>query len=320
MHLERGVEFVVALLAVLKAGGAYVPLDPSHPADRIRTVVDEARARHLVTSSDLVEASGITAEVTVLVDLDTTEIAGNAAADLHVDVSPRDIACVLFTSGSTGLPKGVASPHTATVRTFFAQDYVHLGPPEVHLQCAPVSWDGLTLELWSALLRGGACVLAPGQRPEPDLIAELVMRHRVTTLWMSAGLFSAMVDSHPDVFQVVTQVMTGGESPNVDKVLAVRRAHPQMRLVHGYGPVESMVFATCHQVSAADHDDRLLPIGGPIANTRVYVLDEGLRPVPVGVSGELYVAGVGLARGYVGRPGLTAERFVGNPFECGGER
>ncbi|MFR9758224.1 non-ribosomal peptide synthetase, partial [Streptomyces sp. TR06-5] len=317
--LPRGPEFVTGLLATLKAGAAYVPLDPEHPEARTRTVLTEAAVVAVVTDGAL---GGRVPEGPAVVRIDEAAdtLAACAGGSPGVAVSAEDVACVLYTSGSTGRPKGVAAPHRATVRTFFGQDYASFGPGEVSLQCAPVSWDGLTLELWPSLLHGGACVLAPGQTPEPVRIAELVARHAVTTMWLSAGLFAVVADAHPEVFGTLRQVMTGGEAPSVAHVHAVRRLHPELRIVHGYGPVESMVFATTHPVVPADEDRAALPIGGPIAHTRVLLLDEAGSPVPAGTVGEIHVGGDGLAHGYLGRPALTAERFVADPYGPPGSR
>ncbi|MFK4197219.1 amino acid adenylation domain-containing protein, partial [Streptomyces sp. NPDC033754] len=319
--VERGPDLVTGILAALKCGAAYVPLDPDHPEDRIRSIVDEAGVRTVVAHSRL--ADRLPEDVTVVrtdAAHDSRLIDGAPATAPDVRVLADDIACVLFTSGSTGRPKGVASPHRATVRTFFGQDYIDFGPDQVFLQCAPVSWDGLTLEMWPALLHGGTCVLAPGQSPEPAVIAQLVAAHDVTTVWLSAGLFAVMADTHPEIFRTLRQVMTGGEAPSVAHLLRVRADHPHLRLVHGYGPVESMVFTNCHQVTAGDAGRTVIPVGSPLANTRVHVLDARLQPVPTGVVGELYVSGDGLAHGYRHRPDLTAERFTAHPYGPPGAR
>ena len=315
VYVHRSPDLVVAILAALKAGAAYLPLDPSHPADRIETVLAEAGARIVATTSDLVASLPATVEP---VRLDRDPVDREPRTAPAVPVTAEDPVSVLFTSGSTGRPKGVLSPHRAVLRTFLGQSYMDFGPHVITLQCAPVSWDGLALELWPALLHGGTCVLAPGQTPDPAVIARLVAEHGVTTLWLSAGLFAVVADEYPHVFTAIDQVLTGGEAPSLGQVLAVRAANPDLRMVHGYGPVESMVFTNTHQISAADSDRPVLPVGGPIANTQVYVLDDHLAPVPPGVLGELYVAGDGLAHGYVNRTELTAQRFVACPFASSG--
>ncbi|HEX6355794.1 non-ribosomal peptide synthase/polyketide synthase [Actinophytocola sp.] len=317
IYVHRGPELVAAILAVLKSGAAYVPLDPSHPAERTAAVLAEAGTATVVTTDDL--AHNLPPDIEP-VCLDRDPIAARPPTSPGVRVSAGDAASVLFTSGSTGRPKGVISAHRTVVRTFTGQSFMDLGPDVVTLQCAPVSWDGLVLELWPALLHGGTCVLAPGQTPDPAVIDRLVAEHGVTTLWLSAGLFAVMADEYPRVFSVLRQVLTGGEAPSLGQVSRVRREHPGLRMVHGYGPVESMVFSNTHQITAEDTERSVLPVGAPIANTRVYVLDEWLAPVAPGVVGELYVAGDGLAHGYVNRTALTAERFVACPFGAAGDR
>ncbi|MFL6124158.1 amino acid adenylation domain-containing protein, partial [Actinophytocola sp.] len=317
--LHRGVELVVALLAALKAGAGYVPLDPAHPPARLAAIAANGVGA-VVVSRGTVALLPPDGRTTVVVDDPATGVGDLPASRPPVAVGPDDVACVLFTSGTTGTPQGVICPHRATVRTFFGQDYIHFGPDEVFLQAAPVSWDGLTLELWAALLHGAACVLAPGQSPDPAVVAELVERHGVTTVWLSAGLFRVMVDDYPAVFDTVRQVMTGGEVGSPGHMLRVLRRRPGPRLVHGYGPVESMVFVATHQVGVVDAVRPVVPIGRPIANTRIYLLDERLRPVRRGAVGEVFVGGDGLAHGYHGRPELTAQRFVPDLFGPPGGR
>jgi amino acid adenylation domain-containing protein/non-ribosomal peptide synthase protein (TIGR01720 family) len=300
VHLERSPEFVVALLAVLKAGCAYLALDPDFPAARRAAAVEAADVPLVITRS----AHGDTPALLV------GDHSGGPTHAPDVQVGPDDLACVMFTSGSTGAPKGIATPHRALVGTFLAQDYVHFGPDEVFLQSSPVSWDACALELFGALLHGGTCVLQPGQRPEPAAIADLVTRHGVTMLQMSASLFNYVLDEHPEVFGRLRCAMTAGEAASARHVATALRDHPGVRLVNGYGPAESMGLTTSHPITAVDRRAGGVPIGRPVTNKRTYLLDERLRPVPVGVVGELYVAGAGLARGYVGGPDLTAERFV----------
>ncbi|MBR8744929.1 non-ribosomal peptide synthetase [Nocardiopsis sp. MG754419] len=315
--LERGVEYAVTLLAVLKAGAGYTPLDPAFPDARLAAMASASGTRLVVSRADLLERE-TGARHTIALDTVASAVDGQDGSDLALDLSPLSTACVMFTSGSSGVPKGVLAPHRAIVSTFTGQDYADLGPDRVWLQSAPVSWDAFVLEFWGALLHGSVCVLHPGQVPEPPRMAELVARHGVDSLFLSTGLFNLVVDEYPQVFEGALQVHVGGEKPSAEHMRRFRAAFPDTRLRNGYGPVESMVFTHSHEVR--DQEDGPVPIGGPLANRRGYVLDERLRPVPVGVPGELYVSGDGLAHGYVGLPDLTAERFLPDPFGEPGAR
>ncbi|HEX2207249.1 MAG TPA: amino acid adenylation domain-containing protein [Longimicrobium sp.] len=277
--LERGVEVVVSVLAILKAGGAYVPLDPGDPAERLRAMMDDAAVAVLVTDR----------------------------------AGPRALAYVMYTSGSTGTPRGVAVEHRGVVRLVRGAGYVSLGPDETILQAAPVSFDASTLEVWGALLNGGRLALLEGGTPSAGELGRALVRHGVTTVWLTAGLFQVMVEERLDDLAGVRQLLAGGDVLSVEAVRRVRERFPALRLVNGYGPTENTTFTCCHTI-----DDRWdggpVPIGTPISRTTVYVLDGAMRPVPAGVPGELYAGGAGVARGYLDRPALTAEKFVPDPF------
>ncbi|MEU4445605.1 amino acid adenylation domain-containing protein [Actinosynnema sp. NPDC050801] len=314
--LERGVDLVVALLAVLKAGGGYVPLDTDLPDERLKLMATRCAIRHVVRGSAPLGWGTYTGPVEdVPVDAE-----GHPDTPPAVEVSLDDPACVLFTSGSTGAPKAVLSDHRSTVRTFFGQSFADYGPDVVLLQCAPISWDIHSLELWPALLHGGTSVLAPSGRLDLDTIAELTARHRVTVLSLSAGLFNVAVDEVPEVFSGLRQAITHGDAASPTKLAELRERFPGLRLTNGYGPVESMVYATAHDLTDDDLARGVAPIGTPLANTSVVVLDEAGEPVRPGEVGELLIGGHGLALGYLGAPGATAERFVPDPFGQPGAR
>ncbi|WP_139063696.1 amino acid adenylation domain-containing protein, partial [Streptomyces zinciresistens] len=320
VHLERGPELVVSLLGVLKAGAAYTLLDPAFPAERLATVVTDAEVRVLVTRDDLsrpLPPSGIRR---VLLDRDAALIASLDDSDLGLVCGGSGAACVMFTSGSTGRPKGVVAPHRALVSTFVGPDYLGFCADDVYLQSSPVSWDAFALEVFGALFHGGRTVLPVGSRTDLDEVAALVAGCGVTVLQLSASLFNVLVDDFPGLFAGLRAVMTAGEAASVSHVARVCARHPGLRVLNGYGPVESMGFTTSHVVGGVVEGAGSVPIGVPLAGKRVFVLDGGLCAVPVGVPGELYVAGSGLAFGYVGRAGLTGERFVACPFGGAGER
>ncbi|MFJ9442403.1 amino acid adenylation domain-containing protein [Kitasatospora sp. NPDC101235] len=315
---ERGPELVVALLAALKAGAAYTLLDPDFPAERLAGAVADTGAATVVTHRHTTVPFAVRSRV----DLDTSaaELARYAAHDLGLPVDGADLACVMFTSGSTGRPKGVGVPHRALTTTYLGQDYARFGPDEVWLQCSPVSWDAFALELYGALCFGGRCVLQPGQRPDPQTIAELTRRHGVTQLQLSASLFNFLLEEFPETYDGLKLAFTAGERASVPHVAKALENHPGLVVANGYGPVESLGLTTCHQVTPADLTGGSVPIGAALNGKGILVLDERLRPVEPGATGELYATGGGLAHGYLGRPGLTAERFVASPYGAPGER
>ncbi|MFP2912873.1 non-ribosomal peptide synthetase, partial [Pyxidicoccus sp. 3LFB2] len=305
--LERSLELVVALVGILKAGAAYVPLDPDYPSERLEAMVDDARPRVLVTTGALL--LGLPYERLAVVLMEQDSLARQPTSEPPPGALPESLAYVDFTSGSTGRPKGVAISHRAVLRTLFGVDFAHLGPEETLLQLAPVSFDASTLELWGALLHGGRLVLFPPRPPSLEELGQVLREGRVTTLWLTAGLFTQVVESGLDVLRPVKQVLTGGDvvpAPHARRVLESLGCS----VTNGYGPTESTVFAVCYRMTDAGQPGMSVPIGRPIANTRVYVLDAHGQPVPVGTPGELFIGGDGLARGYVEQPGLTAERFV----------
>ncbi|HZF08657.1 MAG TPA: amino acid adenylation domain-containing protein, partial [Thermoanaerobaculia bacterium] len=313
---ERSPAMVTALLAVLQAGGAYLPLDPAYPDERLGFMLRDSRTPVVLTGAAL--AGRLSGQGVIELRIDAAGEAGNPETtepDLSVDAD--GLAYVMYTSGSTGRPKGVAVPHRGVVR--LARDIgdagdTGLGPGEVFLQFAPISFDASTFEIWGDLLHGARLVLAPeGALALADL-GEQIERHGVTTLWLTAGLFHLMVDHQLDRLRPVRRLLAGGDVLSPRQVERALRALPGTRLVNGYGPTENTTFTCCHPMALPDDVGRSVALGRPIAETRVHILDRGGRPVPVGASGELCTGGEGLARGYLNRPDLTAERFVPDPF------
>ncbi|MDT0490191.1 amino acid adenylation domain-containing protein, partial [Streptomyces griseus] len=314
---ERGALFVTALLAVLKTGAAHVLLDPDFPDERLRSAAGDAGIGHLVTRQELADrVSGDWATHTET----PAELLDQGTGNLGLPLTAEDAACLMFTSGSTGRPKGILSSHRNLVSTLTRQSYLPFGPDQVILQCSPVSWDAFSLELWGALLHGGTAVLQPGQKPEPAIVDELARRHGITTLLLSATLFNYLVDEHPGAFASVTTAFTVGEAASPAHVHALQRLRPGMAVVNGYGPAEAMIFATTHTVEPGAEPHPVIPIGSPLVNKPAYILDHRLRLCPPGTTGELYLAGDGLAHGYQGRPDITAVRFVPHPFGGPGSR
>jgi amino acid adenylation domain-containing protein len=312
--LDRSADLIVAILGILKAGAAFVPLDPEYPQARLAAMLDDVKPAALVTDRRLASALPPTAGRLICLDEDAAEIGRQSPVGVDAGVTPDNLAYVMFTSGSTGRAKGVAVPHRAVVRLLFGIDYVDLGPDQTILQLAPVSFDASTFEIWGALLHGGRLVLYPDRVATPAQIGAAIRRHGVTTMWLTSSLFNAVVDERPQALGGLRQLLIGGEALSIAHV---RRAHehlPQVQIINGYGPTESTTFACCYRIPRQLPSGlRSIPIGRPIGNTRAHILDAAMRPVPSGIPGELFIGGDGLARGYVNRAELTAERFIELP-------
>ncbi|MEU4248902.1 non-ribosomal peptide synthase/polyketide synthase [Amycolatopsis sp. NPDC026612] len=312
--LEPSVEHVVAELAVLKAGAAYVPLDTRAPHERLRAVLAEAGVSVVVSGDTWVPtAEAVHSGPVLTVGEQRSRIAPESL------VVPENLAYVMYTSGSTGVPKGVAVRHRDI--TALAQDNRFAGGAHTRvLAHSPLAFDASTYELWVPLLTGGATVLPDG----PDLTVESLRRavseHAVTAAWLAAGLFRLLAQDAPDGLRGLREVWTGGDVVPPAVVRAVQAACPGLVVVDGYGPTETTTFATSFRMTGEAGVPEPVPIGRPLDGMRAYVLDAELRPLPAGAPGELCLAGAGLARGYLGRPGLTAERFVADPFGAPGER
>jgi amino acid adenylation domain-containing protein len=300
-------EMISGLLGILLAGGAYVPLDPAYPAERFALLLEESDARIALAAEGCDKAFG-SWNGTVL----DIPAAGNASpfnGIPEVAIRAEDPAYLLFTSGSTGKPKGVLVPHRGVVRLVRGCDFIDITPDDVFLQAAPLSFDASTLEIWGPLLNGGKLVI-PAGGTGLDEIASAVRNKGVTTLWLTAGLFQVMVEEHVESLKGLRYLLAGGDVLSVHHVRRAMDALPGTTLINGYGPTENTTFTTCHRITAADCERPSIPIGLPIANTSVQILDEQGRAVPIGIPGELLTGGDGLALRYHNDPELTAERFV----------
>jgi len=311
---ERSIEMIVAFLAVLKAGGAFVPLDPSDPAERIESLRDHAGLPFILAQRQFApQFRGTDSKILWVEDIEANGSAEDAK-NLEPASGPKNLAYVMYTSGSTGKPKGVMVENRSIVRLVRNTNYCDFGPDEVFLQFAPASFDASTFEIWGPLLNGGKLVIMPpGTASLIDLGRE-IREHGVTTLWLTAGLFNLMVEQRLEDLRGVRQLLAGGDVLSPRHVRIVLEKLPGCRLINGYGPTENTTFTCCYTVERGLRIGESIPIGRPIANTQVYILDEEMNPVAPGQTGELYAAGDGVARGYFKDAAATGERFWPNPF------
>ncbi len=315
MVFERSPAAVATVLAIVKARAVYVPIEPTYPAERIAFLVADAGAKVLVTTRPLEARVPPAARANVdVVRVDDPSLDAETSARPAISGGPG-VAYVMYTSGSTGQPKGAEIPERAIERLVCDVDYVRLGPSVTFLAAAPLAFDASTLELWGPLLSGGTVALYEDPVPTAAGLRAAIARTGATTMWLTAALFNAVVDEDPTALASLRQIFTGGEALSVAHVRRAAAALPQTELHNGYGPTETTTFATTYRIPRDLPEDAThVPIGRAIRGTRLRVLDDRMQPLPFGFVGELHIGGEGLARGYLGRPELTRERFVDDPW------
>ncbi len=315
--LERSLELVVGLLGILKAGGTFVPLDANYPAERLAFMAADTKAPVMLVQSLVVQKmegkSWMTSAIVPL-DGETPEIDQQSNENPTNLTNAENLAYVMYTSGSTGQPKGVMVTHRAVVRLVKNTNYVELNERETFLQFSPISFDASTLELWGPLLNGGCLAIMPADVQALSEIGAAIRQHGVTSMWLTAGLFNVMVEQRLEDLQPLRQLLVGGDALSPVHMRKAIEGLPGCKLINGYGPTEGTTFTCCHTISPEDAQGTSIPIGRPIANTQVYLLDSENELVPVGSEGELCIAGDGLAKGYLNQSALTAEKFVSHPF------
>ncbi|MEV8509076.1 amino acid adenylation domain-containing protein [Actinoplanes sp. NPDC051475] len=310
--LERSPDAIIAMLAVIRRGAVYVPLDPGYPKARVARMVADSHTGTIISTASLRDRLSLPTERTLLLDQRRAPIRPGTPPTA-VPVSGDAPAYAMFTSGSTGTPKAVIIRHRNVLNLVSGADYAPLGVGETVLHLAPTSFDAATFEIWGALLNGARLVVAPPGLLGTDEISALLERFGVTVLWLTAALFHRMADENVAAFASLRCLLAGGDVLSSEHVRRVLAAHPGLRLVNGYGPTETTTFACCHVMTDSDEVEVPIPVGRAIRGVRLHIVDDKGSILPDGSAGELWISGAGVGAGYLGRPDLTAERFVTEP-------
>ncbi|WP_109125842.1 polyketide synthase [Dyella sp. C11] len=314
--LDRSPIAIVAILGILKAGAAYLPLDRTLPAERLSFVLTDAKAAAIIVMEGIAAPEGVNAPA-----LDLDALLASTTDALLPRVDGDALAYVMYTSGSTGTPKGAEIRHRSIIRLVRDVRYVDFGENPRILHAAPLGFDAATFEIWGALLNGGTCVVHGERVPSGAGLAATLRAHDARIAWLTAALFNAIIDEDASNLRGLEQILTGGEALSVAHMRKAQALLPGTTLINGYGPTECTTFATTYRIPhPLDASLRAIPIGRPIADTTLYVVNARGEPVPPGVIGELYIGGEGVARGYMAREELTAARFVPDPFAGDGRR
>ena len=310
--LERSVELVVAELAILKSGGAYVPIDPTFPDERQVFIAYDSAARAVVTLRGAPLPEGMTIPRIYIDDASQGEA---ETGNLNLPAQSEMTAYVMYTSGSTGSPKGIMTPHRAIGRLVLNCGYADFNESDRVAFAANPAFDAATMEVWAPLLNGGRIVVID-QRcvMDPQLFASVLERREVSVLWLTVGLFNQYARAMTESFSQLRYLIVGGAALDPGVIAQAHRDGPPRHLVNGYGPTETTTFAITHEIKEVPERVKSIPLGGPISNTQVYILDASGQPAPVWVAGEIYIGGAGVAQGYLNRPEMTAERFLPDPF------
>jgi amino acid adenylation domain-containing protein len=318
---ERGFELLVGLLGILKAGGAYLPFDPNYPPQRLSYMLKDSGVTVLLTQESLIDRLPEHQAARICLDTDWKVIAEESEDNLISEVQAENLAYVIYTSGSTGNPKGVCITHRGVIRLVVNTDYAEMQSAYKFALCSNPAFDAAVFEIWGALLHGAQLIVFDQEvMLSPPAFAAQLQECDITVLFVTTPLFNHFADQTPRAFANLRYVFFGADVVDPRWVRRVLENGAPKYLIHAYGPTENSTYSSCYLVQEVNEGANTVPIGRPISNSQAYVLDKNLEPVPIGVAGELYLGGDGLARSYLRRPELTAERFIPHPFAQDGAR
>lgn len=316
---ERSMEMITGILGILKAGGAYVPMDPKYPVERMRTLLADSNTGLLLTRSTYIGELKHSLEKhieMVLLDEITEDTTAESTENPQQVNSPSDLAYVMYTSGSTGNPKGVMIEHKSVVRLVKNTNYANFNGENRILQTGAMAFDASTFEIWGALLNGSSLVLVEEHiLLHAESLGEEIRRHRITMMWLTSPLFNQLVQQDVGIFSGLETLIVGGDALSWEHINLVRKMYPSLQLINGYGPTENTTFSTYYAIEELFSNP--IPIGRPISNSSAFIIDRHNHLLPIGVAGELCVAGDGLARGYLNNAELTDMKFVPHPYDVG---
>lgn len=315
IFLDKSLETIIAILAILKCGTIYMPIDINYPDIRINFMLEDSNVACILSSLHLKEKLKKHSNV-VCIDLSNTDLYEQASRYVPITVTSDSSAYIMYTSGSTGNPKGVLVSNKNIVRLIKNTNFIKFEKQERILQTGSIVFDACTFEIWGALLNGFELYIIEKQNLlDPILLEKYLIDNKITVLWLTAPLFNQLSESNPAMFKTVRVLLTGGDVLSPKHINSVKKACPNLTVINGYGPTENTTFSTCFTIDK--FYEKSIPIGFPIANSTCYVVSPSLNLLPVGVPGELLVGGDGVSNGYLNNPSYTSQKFIPNPFDDG---
>ncbi|WP_241395213.1 amino acid adenylation domain-containing protein [Clostridium beijerinckii] len=310
--VNRSLEMIIGIIGILKAGGGYLPIDPETPKDRVKYMLEDSKANILLVQGNLIEEAQFNINI---VNLNEKNIDKYEGVNLIRENNSSDVAYIIYTSGSTGMPKGVIINHYSAVRVVKNTNYIEISKDDRILQLSNYAFDGSIFDIYGALLNGATLVMMSKETLlDINELANLIKKKKVTITFITTALFNTIVDMKIECLANLKKILFGGERASVGHVKRALDYLGKGRIIHVYGPTESTVYATYYNVNEINKEDKTIPIGKPLANTSLLVVDDNGDIVPIGVEGELCIFGDGLSRGYLNNKELTEKKFTSSKY------